>query len=249
MERKKIIAGNWKMHKTEPETIEFIKKLAPEIVSCKPSVYIAVPFTSLHVAKKASEKTNVIIGAQNMHFEEKGAFTGEISAVMLKTAGAEFVLLGHSERRHVFHESDDMIAKKMVRALLDDLQPILCVGETEEERESGKTEKVLLQQLQTGLKKISEKEMEKVIVAYEPVWAIGTGKTATPEMAQKAHCFIRKSLKEMFAKTADFVPILYGGSVKPENSKELMSQKDIDGALIGGASLKPESFAAIINQC
>lgn len=250
MPRKRIIAGNWKMHKTEPETIEYIQKLKNKIVDCSPSVYIAVPFTSLHVAVKEAEKTNIIIGVQNMHYEDKGAYTGEISSIMLKTAKAEFVILGHSERRHIFNETDEFINKKVLKAISSTLQPILCVGETEKQREENKTEEVLKNQLIKGLKGVPTQDAKRIIIAYEPVWAIGTGKTATPDIAQKAHHFIRKCLADIFdSAVSDKIQILYGGSVSPENIKSLIEEKDIDGALIGGAALDADKFEKIIKQC
>lgn len=238
--------GNWKMHKTEKETIAFIEELAPLVAASNVKVYLAVPFTVISSAVRAAEKTNIIIGAQNMNDAQKGAFTGEIAACMLKAAGAEFVLLGHSERRHIFKESDEFINSKVLRALKDDLMPILCVGETEQQREENQTEEVLIRQLHEGLKKVEN--FEKLMIAYEPVWAIGTGKTATAEIAQKAHHFIRKNLKEAF-NVSIHVPILYGGSVKPENIKELVKEQDIDGALVGGASLEAKVFYKIIENC
>lgn len=249
MEKLPIIAGNWKMHKTAEDAVHFIKELSPKITDCKVFVYLAVPFTAISKTSKASENTKVIIGAQNMNDAEKGAFTGEIAAIMLKEAGAEFVLLGHSERRGIFLETDDFINKKILRAIKDDLQPVLCVGETKEERENDKTDDVLKRQIEKGLKKISSEDAEKIIIAYEPVWAIGTGKVATPEIAQKAHEFIRECLKKLFGKKiSDKMYILYGGSVKPENIQSLIKKKDIDGALVGGASLEVDTFLQIIQN-
>jgi triosephosphate isomerase len=248
MERKTVIAGNWKMYKSSAEAVEFIQELAPLVISAKAHVFLGVPFISIGKAAEASRNTNIIIGAQNMHFEEEGAFTGEISSLQLRSEGADFVILGHSERRQIFKETDTMINKKVVRALKDDLIPILCIGETEEHRDQGKTADVLEEHLINGLKNIPTKEAEKIIIAYEPVWAIGTGKVATPEMAQKEHQHIRKVLGSLFGKSvSEKIPILYGGSVKPTNIKGLIEQKDIDGALVGGASLKAESFAQIVN--
>ncbi|HRW58781.1 MAG TPA: triose-phosphate isomerase [Chlamydiales bacterium] len=250
MSREQIIAGNWKMYKTTKEAVDFIENLKSKVGSSLASIYLAVPFTMISETAKAAEGTNIIIGAQNMNDATEGAFTGEIAGIMLKDAGAEFVLLGHSERRHIFKESNEFIQKKLERALKDDLQPILCIGETQEERDSEKTEEVLETQIKTALKNVSEKDMEKVVVAYEPVWAIGTGKTATPEIAEKAHAYIRKVLKELYGKTiSDKISILYGGSVKPANIEALMNEKNIDGALIGGASLDPDTFAEVINKC
>ncbi|MBN1914536.1 MAG: triose-phosphate isomerase [Parachlamydiales bacterium] len=249
MEKEHIIVGNWKMYKTEQETVEFLQTLAPLVAAVNARVYLAVPFTSIPTAVKVTEKTNIVIGAQNMNDATKGAFTGEIAGIMLKASGAEFVILGHSERRELFKEDDDFINRKVIRALKDDLQPILCIGETLDERELGKTEEVLARQLQKGLKKVSMEDVEKIIIAYEPVWAIGTGKTATPELAQEAHRFIRQTLGTLFSGKESKISLLYGGSVKPDNAALLLSQKDINGALVGGASLDPKSFADIINAC
>jgi triosephosphate isomerase len=240
------VIGNWKMHKTEKEAMQFIEELAPLISSFSVKVYLAVPFTAISASAKTASKTSILIGAQNMNDAQKGAFTGEIAASMLKAAGAEFVLLGHSERRHIFKETDEFINSKLLRALKEDLIPILCVGETEKEREENKTEEVLIRQLHEGLKNVDS--LEKIMIAYEPVWAIGTGKTATVQIAEKAHKFIRAYLKDVF-KTNIHVPILYGGSVKPENIAELVKEDDIDGALVGGASLDPKVFYKIIENC
>lgn len=250
MTRIPLIAGNWKMYKTEKEALEFLKVLAPIIEGCKPLVYLAVPYTMISPLAKAAKKINVVIGAQNMHDANEGAFTGEVAALMLKSAGAEFVLLGHSERRIHFHEDDHFIHRKLIRALKDDVQPILCVGETEKEMEENKRDEVLKRQLSGALTGVSKEDVTKVVMAYEPVWAIGTGKTATPKIAQSAHHYIRKVLQDLFdAETAAKITIVYGGSVKPENIQDLMKQKDIDGALVGGASLNAQSFSQIINHC
>lgn len=249
MARTPLIAGNWKMYKTEKEAVEFIGSLASLVEGCKALVYLSVPFTMISPVAKAAKKTNIVIGAQNMHDASEGAFTGEIAGLMLKSAGAEFVLIGHSERRAIFREDDHFIHRKLIRALKDGLQPILCVGETETEEEEGRRDEVLKRQLSSALAGVSAEDVEKIIVAYEPVWAIGTGKTATPKVAQSAHHFIRKVLEELFnATVSSKMTILYGGSVKPENTQDLMKQKDIDGALVGGASLNSESFSQIINH-
>lgn len=240
-ERKKIIAGNWKMYKTAQEAREFILELAPQVAKARLQVFLAVPFTALHAATLASRGTPLVIGAQNMHDAAEGAFTGEVSSRMLLEAGARFVLLGHSERRQYFHESNSFLNRKIKRALLDGLMPMLCVGETQEEREEGRTEQVLSTQLKEGLEGLKKEELSKIVIAYEPVWAIGTGKTATPEMAQAAHKFVRSQVG------AD-LPILYGGSVKPETIAGLMQMPDIDGALVGGASLNATTFAKIITE-
>lgn len=249
LEKKPLIAGNWKMNKTAKEAIEFIQDLGGKITEFDVQVYLSVPYTFISGASKAAENTKVVIGAQNMNDAKKGAFTGEIAGLMLKEAGADFVILGHSERRHIFKESDDFINKKVLRAIKDDLQPVLCVGETEEERENGEIQEVLKRQLVKGLSKVSVEDAENLIVAYEPVWAIGTGKTATPEIAQEAHLFIREILEEIFdKKTAGKIYVLYGGSVKEDNIALLMQKDDIDGALVGGASLEVESFFKIIEN-
>lgn len=249
MSREKIIIANWKMHKDRPQAIDYIESLAPLVKSSLSKVYVATPYTCLATAAKAAEKTNIVIGAQNMHPEHQGAFTGEISSWMLKEIGAEFVLLGHSERRQYFGETDQFINAKVVRALKDDLVPVFCVGETLEQRKDGLMERVLKEQIHEGLKGIPKAESNQIIVAYEPVWAIGTGQVATPEMAQEAHEICRKALAELFStQHAQKMPILYGGSVKPENIESLMDRSDVDGALVGGASLEPETFAQIVNQ-
>ena len=249
MERRQIIAGNWKMYKTKEEAIKFIHELAPLVVDIKKDVYLAVPFTIIESCVKVSEKTPVVIGAQNMNDADKGAFTGEIAAIMLKSIGSEFVILGHSERRHIFNETDEFINKKVIKALKDDIEPILCVGETEAQREEDKTEEVLETQLKKCLKNVAEEEADKVVIAYEPVWAIGTGKTATPEIAEHAHKMIRKILSDIYSQdVAEKISILYGGSVKPDNIENLMKQDDIDGALVGGAALDYKSFYEIIKN-
>lgn len=249
MTREKIIIANWKMHKDRPQAIDFVRNLIPLVQSSLSKVYIAAPFTCIASSAKAAEKTNIVIGAQNMHAEHEGAFTGEVSSWMLREVGAEFVILGHSERRHVFGEKDELINAKVTRALQDDLIPVLCIGETLNERKDGAVDRVLQQQIHQGLKGIPKAESNQIIIAYEPVWAIGTGQVATPEIAQEAHEVCRKALAELFStQHAQQMPILYGGSVKPSNISDLMDQKDVDGALVGGASLEFESFAQIVNH-
>ena len=251
MKKIPLIAGNWKMHKTIEESEEFVSKLSSQITECDALVYLAVPFTAISESVKVAKDSKIVIGAQNMNDAVKGAFTGEIAGVMLEDAGAEFVILGHSERRNSFQETDEFINKKVLRALKDDLQPILCIGEKGEEREAKETEAVLKRQIETGLKGVTAEMAEKgkVVIAYEPVWAIGTGKSATAEIAQKAHHFIRQELTTLFGKdVADKTYILYGGSVKPDNILTLMKETDIDGALIGGAALDLESFLKIIKS-
>jgi triosephosphate isomerase len=215
--------------------------------SLNSDVIICPPFTSLSEAKKLIEGSVIKLGAQNMFYEDSGAYTGEISASMLKSVGCEYVILGHSERRTIFGEKDEMINKKIRKALSQKLKPIFCVGETLEEREKDITGKVIKKQIEKGLIDVTPDEILDVIIAYEPVWAIGTGRTATPQQAQEVHHFIRKLLANMYSKDfANLITIQYGGSVKPENAKELLSQKDIDGALVGGACLKADSFIGII---
>lgn len=250
MARDLIVIGNWKMYKTSREADDYIERLLPKIEGCKTSVFLAVPFTSIASAAAAAKHAKLEIGAQNMNDSRDGAFTGEIAALMLKEAGATFVLLGHSERRHIFGETDEFIHRKILRALQDELRPVLCVGETLEEREAGLTEEVLQRQIDKALSGLPEEKTEKLILAYEPVWAIGTGKNATPEIAQETHAFCRKCLSDFYGKRkAGKISILYGGSVKPDNVQGIVSQKDIDGVLVGGASLSPESLADIIQQC
>ncbi len=247
--RKKVIAGNWKMNNDISGTAELISGIINNIDFSKVTSEIIVcpPFTSLETASELAKNTPIKVGAQNMFFEDKGAFTGEISASMLLSAGCDYVILGHSERRAIFNESNEWINKKIHKALSSGLKPIFCVGETLEERESGTMKDVLREQITAGLKDVSSAQMEEIIVAYEPVWAIGTGKTASPEQAEEVHKFIRDLIEEMFNKdVANGLLIQYGGSVKPNNAKELLSQPNIDGALIGGAALKSDSFIDII---
>ncbi len=245
-----LIVGNWKMYKTAQEAEAYVSALTSQLsqISTPVQVMLAVPFTALALASRASQKGKILIGAQNMHDAAEGAFTGEVSARMIKENGARFVILGHSERRHYFHETNAFINRKIKRALQEGLVPLLCIGELEKERESGKTKELLLTQLKEGLDGLTAQEMQKMILAYEPVWAIGTGKTATPEIADEAHLICRTFLAEKFGKAlADKLPILYGGSVKPEGAKQLLDMPNIDGALIGGASLDVATFLQIIN--
>lgn len=247
--RKKLVAGNWKMYKDKSETFELISQLKEKVNSFLPDVDIAVcpPFTSIELAAELLKNSHIYLGAQNMHSEIEGAFTGEISAKMLKSFGVEFVILGHSERRTYFKETDDFINQKIKRAIEFNLKPIFCLGETLQERENGKTFEVVERQLTKGLEGISRIYLEKIVIAYEPVWAIGTGKTATPDQAQEVHSFLREKISELYDSEISFkVRILYGGSVKPENARELFNQPDIDGGLIGGACLKADSFYQII---
>jgi len=247
--RKTVIAGNWKMNndlkESEKLIVELKNLLQNEKLNC--DVIVCPPFTSLSEASKLVKGTVIKLGAQNMHFEDNGAFTGEISAPMLKSVGCEFVILGHSERRHIFGESDEVINKKIKKALAAGLKPIFCIGELLEERENGTTNDIVKRQVLKGLDGISAEDMKNIIVAYEPVWAIGTGKTASPAQAQEVHEFIRDLIEIDYSlEVANDLVIQYGGSVKPDNAKELLSQKDIDGALVGGACLKADSFLGII---
>lgn len=250
MARKVIIAGNWKMNKTASEGKALVEDLKGRVSSfTNVDIVVCPPFTTLESVVKAAKGSNVKVGAQNIHWAENGAFTGEISAGMLKEAGVEYVIIGHSERRQYFGETDETVNKRLKAALAAGLKPIVCIGELLEEREGGKTEAVLERQMKAGFAGLTPVDMNKVIIAYEPVWAIGTGKTATPEMAQDTHAFIRKTLTELFgATTAETIRIQYGGSMKADNAAELVKQKDIDGGLIGGASLKADSFADLIKN-
>ena len=249
MSRKPLMAANWKMYKTLGETREFFEAFLPKIKDIEDrDIVIAPPFTALALScELVRGLDNIRIAAQNMFHEDEGAYTGEISPLMLKDIGVELVILGHSERRHIFGERDELIGKKVQAALKHGLMPILCVGERLEEREQGLTQRVVETQLQGGLKQVSNGEVENLIIAYEPVWAIGTGKTATPELAQEVHQFIREWIGKKFTSTiAENLRILYGGSVKPANVAGLMAQPDIDGALVGGASLKAGDFEKIV---
>jgi triosephosphate isomerase len=245
MSRTPYIAANWKMNKTVAEAAEFIDALLPRIAATQNDVVVCPPFTALHEVVERRRGTAVRVAAQNMHEGEAGAFTGEISAPMLVELDVEAVVLGHSERRQFFGETDESLAKKVPAALAAELEPILCVGETDAAREAGETEVVLERQLQADLAAVATEDIAKVVVAYEPIWAIGTGKVATPEQAQEACAFIRDVLRARGAE-ADAVRILYGGSVKPGNAAELLALPDVDGALVGGAALDAEDFAAIV---
>ena len=246
--RKKVIAGNWKMYKSNSEAKELIEELknkTNEII--KTTMIVCPPFTALSMAAEMVNGTNIQVGAQNMYWEQQGAFTGEISTEMIKSTGATFVIIGHSERRQFFGETDESVNKKLKAVLQSGLNPIVCIGETLEERESGVTNDLVGKQVEKALADISTELMKKVILAYEPIWAIGTGKTATPEQAQDVHKFIRSILFRLYNnEVGNEIVIQYGGSVKPENATELLSQPDIDGALVGGACLKAESFSEII---
>ena len=247
--RKPVMAGNWKMYKTPAETTAFFEKFRPlagQAEHCE--VVICPPFTNLAAAVAATQGTRIRIGAQNIAWSKEGAFTGEISGPMIVAAGATYAIVGHSERRQYFAETDETVLKRTQAALEFGLTPIVCVGERLEERESGHTEAVLARQFQQGIAGLSEQQFARIVIAYEPVWAIGTGKTATPEIAADTHRAIRGQVRAKFGKEAgDAIRILYGGSVKPDNTRTLMAQPEIDGVLVGGASLDPVSFASIVN--
>lgn len=247
-QRKPIIAGNWKMNKTSREARDLAEKLIPLVSSVdERDIVLAPPFTALQAVADVIKNTRIAVGAQNLFWEEKGAYTGEISAEMLLDLGCKYVIIGHSERRQYFGETDETVNKRLKQALNKKLIPIVCVGETLQQRESGKTQDVIATQLSGGLKGITSEAMLGIVIAYEPVWAIGTGKTATPEQANEIHSFIRQRIKAAYGgSVADALRIQYGGSVTPENASALMGMPDIDGALVGGASLKPDTFAAII---
>ena len=247
--RNPIIGGNWKMNKGSPsEAIEMLEKLIPLVEKMNfVDIVIAPPFTALASTIQAVKNTNIMVGAQNMYYEEKGAFTGEISPHFLKELGCEYVILGHSERRDIFNESDDLINKKLKIALKLDLNPIVCIGEHLEERETGRTKDVIENQFNLTFKDLKSDEFSRVVIAYEPIWAIGTGKTATPEQAEEIHIFIRELIVRNYGKkTAEMVRIQYGGSVKPTNASELFKKENIDGGLVGGASLQSNSLFEII---
>jgi triosephosphate isomerase len=249
-ERKLIIAGNWKMNKTAAEALDLVQGLKRELANVKEvDILVCPPFTALSDVSKAILDSNIRLGAQNMSEQNYGAFTGEIAAGMLKEFSVRFVILGHSERRQFQKESNELIAAKALAAHKASLKPIVCIGETLAEREGGQTEKVLETQVRGSLATLSKEQMEETVLAYEPVWAIGTGKTATAAQAQEAHAFIRQVLGKMFDDTvARRVRIQYGGSVKPANARELMALPDVDGALVGGAALEVRSFADIVKN-
>lgn len=247
--RKRFIAGNWKMNCTAAETKSLLTEImAAKFDSDKVTVVVCPPFTALETAAQTIEGSQLSLGAQNMSQHEKGAYTGEVSAEMLLTVGVSFCILGHSERRQYYGETDELVNAKAHHALGAGLKPIICVGETLQEREAGITEKVLAIQLDHSLAGLTARQLSNTVVAYEPVWAIGTGKTATPEMAQHVHKFIRERVSGLSKEAAENLPILYGGSMKPGNASELLAQPDIDGGLIGGAALKAEDFIKIINS-
>ena len=246
--RKKVIAGNWKMNKLPNEAIDFIDRLTPLVKDTKNEVVVCVPYTDLFYALLTAQGTNIKIGAQNMHFEEKGAYTGEVSAQMLKSIGVEYVIIGHSERRQYFNETDETVNKKVKTAFKHELKPIVCVGETLEQREAGKAEEIITNQTEKALEGLTDEQVQNTIIAYEPIWAIGTGKTATSEDANNTIKAIRDKICQIYGQNVGkSIIIQYGGSVKSANCKELFTTSDIDGGLVGGASLDPEEFAKIIN--
>ncbi len=243
--RRKVIAGNWKMNMLPNEAIDFVNNLAPLVKNSENEVIICVPFTDLFYTLLTVQETNIHVGAQNMHWEEKGAYTGEVSAEMLKSINVEYVIIGHSERRQYFNETDETVNLKVKSALKHGLKPIICVGETLEQKEQGKTLEVITSQISRALQDLTLDDISNIIVAYEPIWAIGTGKTASSDDANESIKAIRNQIEKEFG-TND-VTILYGGSVNAENAKELFTMSDIDGGLVGGASLNAEKFSKIVN--
>lgn len=250
--RSAVITGNWKMYKTIEEAVSFVETLSPLIADSQVQVYLAVPFTAIYPAAEKVQglKSPIVIGAQNMNDASEGAFTGEIAAKMLIDAGAKFVILGHSERRHQYGETNELVNKKVKRAISDGLQPVLCIGESESQKEKNETEQVLRTQILESLEGVERDKLSAIILAYEPVWAIGTGKVADPQDVEKEHRLCRSIIAEKWGDDiAQQVIIQYGGSVKPENASELLDIEDVDGLLVGGASLSPQSFSEIINIC
>ena len=246
--RRKVIAGNWKMNKLPNESIDFITELAPLVKNTENEVVVCVPYTDLFYTLLHTQDTNIKVGAQNMNAEEKGAYTGEISGEMLKSIGVEYVIIGHSERRAYYNETDESVNKKLKKALSLDLKPIVCVGESLEQRESGSAKDVVTRQTRLALEGLTPEDVTKTIVAYEPIWAIGTGKTATKEDANETIKWIREEIEKEYGKdVAENVIIQYGGSVKSSNAKDLFEMSDIDGGLVGGASLQAEEFSKIVN--
>ena len=246
--RRKVIAGNWKMNKLPNEAITFIEELSKLVKDTENEVVICAPYTDLFYALLTAQGTNIKIGAQNMHFEETGAYTGEVSGKMLKSIGVEYVIIGHSERRQYFNETDESVNKKVKAAFKNELKPIVCVGESLEQREAGQTEEIITTQTRLALEGLSNEQVKNTIIAYEPIWAIGTGKTATSEDANNSIKEIRKEIAKIYGEeVANEVIIQYGGSVKSKNAKELFETSDIDGGLVGGASLEAEEFSKIVN--
>jgi triosephosphate isomerase len=246
--RKKVIAGNWKMNMLPNEAIQFIEELAPLVKNTENEIILCVPYTDLFYSLLTAQGTNIKIGAQNMHFEEKGAYTGEVSGEMLKSINVEYVIIGHSERRQYFNETDETVNKKIKSAFKYALKPIVCVGETLEEHESGKTQEIITKQTELALEGLTEEQVKNIIIAYEPIWAIGTGKTATSKEANDSIKAIRDKICQIYGQNvANRVIIQYGGSIKSSNAKELFEMSDIDGGLIGGSSLNSEEFSKIVN--
>ncbi len=246
--RKKVIAGNWKMNMLPNEAIDYIQKFSDLVKDTENEVILCVPYTDLFYCLMNAQGTNIKIGAQNMHFAESGAYTGEVSGKMLKSIGVEYVIIGHSERRQYFNETDESVNKKIKAAFENELKPIVCVGESLEQREAGETEKIITTQTRLALEGLSEEQVKNTIIAYEPIWAIGTGKTATSEDANNSIKSIRNEIKRIYGEeVSENVIIQYGGSVKSSNAKELFTTSDIDGGLVGGASLKPDEFSKIVN--
>ena len=246
--RDKIVAGNWKMNLTKNEGLLLIEGVVNGVVNSNVKVILAPPFPFISDAVSGLSSSKIKVAAQNCHQEESGAFTGEVSAAMLRSFGAEYCIVGHSERREYLKEDDQLINRKIQRLIAHGIRPIFCCGESLEERESDRQFEIVSDQIQSSLQGFNKDELKNIIIAYEPVWAIGTGKTATPQQAQEMHAFIREKLSEVLSENAEEVSILYGGSVKPENARELFAQKDIDGGLIGGASLNAPDFLAIIQS-
>ena len=245
--RTPIIAGNWKMNKNMEESIELIKDIKKHKLEENVEKVVCVPFTDLNVVKGELEGTDIKLGAQNMHFEESGAYTGEISPTMLQEIGVDYVVLGHSERRQMFNETDETVNKKVNSAVKHGIKPIVCVGETLEQKEAGKEKEIVKGQIEGALEGLSGEDIKDLVVAYEPIWAIGTGKTASAEDAESMCGFIRSIINDLYGDLSESLRIQYGGSVKPANVKELMEKTEIDGALVGGASLKAEDFVKLIN--
>jgi len=250
MKRKKVIAGNWKMYKTNSEALQLANQVRIKTTDIRlTGIILCPPFTALAAVHDVLKDSAIGLGAQNLYWEKEGAYTGEISAGMIKSTGAGFVIIGHSERRQYFNESDETVNRKIKTALENGLKPIVCIGETLQQREEGVTKEIVTRQINGALKGFSKDDLKNIIIAYEPVWAIGTGKTATPQQAQDVHAEIRKQIRELYdPESAENIIIQYGGSVKPENAESLLSQPDIDGALVGGACLNADSFSAIIHS-
>ena len=243
-----IIAGNWKMHKTAAEAIQFVESIKEQVQGTDVEVVLCTPYTLLHPVKEAIRGTNIKLSAQNMHWDDQGAYTGEVSPLMLKELEVEYCIVGHSERRQYFNETDETVNKKVHAALKHNIKPIVCVGETLEQRENGETNTLVKRQVVKAFEGVSGERVAEIVIAYEPIWAIGTGKTATSEQANEVIYNIREVIRELYGEEIyTEIRIQYGGSVKPSNVEEIMNQEDIDGALVGGASLKPDDFVALVN--